>query len=110
MNIANNFEEALLSFEDAGVNFMLAGGFAVNYHGYTRTTSDLDVWIKPSEENKPKIIRALKKLKFDSDQINDLDFTKQFSFKIGINPMDLDIFNHITGVSYTEAEKKHDSV
>lgn len=54
------------------------------------------------------MIHALKKLKFDVNQleeVNNLVFTKPFAFKIGMEPLDLDIFNHITGVSYIEAEK-----
>lgn len=108
MGIANNFEEILLAFSSAKVEFMLAGGFAVNYHGFNRSTSDLDVWVKPVEENKIKLKSALKKLKFEQNQIELLDtlnFNKPFAFSIGAEPIDVDIFNHITGVSYTEAEK-----
>jgi len=107
MNLANNFEEILIAFNSAKVQFMLAGGFAVNYHGYNRSTSDLDVWVKPIDENKQNIKNALKKLKFPNGQIaliDSLDFTKPFTFKIGAEPVDIDVFNHITGVNYKEAE------
>ncbi len=55
MSIANNFEEILLAFNNSKVEYMLSGGFAVNYHGFNRSTSDLDVWVKPIEENKTKV-------------------------------------------------------
>jgi hypothetical protein len=32
---------------NARVEFIIVGGYAVNYHGYNRTTGDLDLWIKP---------------------------------------------------------------
>ena len=56
MNWAGNFEEVLFVFSQEKVEFMLAGGYAVNYHGYNRSTSDLDVWVKPTEENKSKMV------------------------------------------------------
>lgn len=108
MSVASNFEEILTLFKKHTVSFMLAGGYAVNFHGYNRSTGDLDVWIQPAEENKKKIIAALKDAGFSSpgiEQINNLDFTKPFSFKIGLEPIDIDIFNHITGVKYEEADK-----
>jgi hypothetical protein len=35
----------------AGVEFAVVGGVAVNAHGYLRATHDLDVFIRPTEEN-----------------------------------------------------------
>ena len=108
MGFANNFEEILFEFNKSQVEFMLAGGYAVNYHGYNRSTSDLDIWVKPTEENKMKIKSALVKSNFlqsGIDELEKLDFTKPFVFQIGSKPADIDIFNFITGVSYAEAEK-----
>ena len=97
MSVPNNFEEVLMAFNAAKVDYMLAGGFAVNYHGYNRSTSDLDIWVKSANENKSKITNALKKLKFPSAQIdlfNTLNFSEPFAFCIGAEPIDIDIFNH----------------
>lgn len=49
-----------LSLNEHGVVYLLVGGFAVNMHGYPRTTNDLDLWIKEDEENTEKLIKALK--------------------------------------------------
>jgi hypothetical protein len=83
MNTINNFEEILDSFIKNNVDFMLVGGFAVNFHGYNRSTSDLDIWINPIEDNKSKIISSLIQLGFDGNaknQINQLDLSKFSSF------------------------------
>jgi hypothetical protein len=106
MNTINNFEEILDSFIKNNVDFMLVGGFAVNFHGYNRSTSDLDIWINPIEDNKSKIISSLIQLGFDGNaknQINQLDFEKPFAFSLGSEPLEIDIFNHITGVKYLDA-------
>jgi len=34
------------------VEFMLIGGYAVILNGYERTTTDMDIWLNPDNENK----------------------------------------------------------
>ena len=41
------------------VQFALCGGFAVSYHGFIRTTMDLDLLIRPSPENARRMMQAL---------------------------------------------------
>ena len=108
MNLASNFEEILCIFSKYKIEFMLAGGYAVNFHGYNLSTGDLDIWVRPVEENKNKIMGALKELDFAPagiSQVEGIDFTKPFAFKIGLEPIDIDIFNYITGVKYDDADK-----
>lgn len=109
MILANNFEEVLTVFNDCNVSYLIAGGYAVIFYGYIRTTGDLDIWVKPVRENKEKIISAFKKLEFSSElneYISGLDITEPFAVKLGDEPLQVDIFNAITGVEYVGAEKK----
>jgi hypothetical protein len=53
-------KEFLLLLLKHEVEFMLIGGYAVIFHGYERTTGDMDIWLKPSNENKEKFIEVLK--------------------------------------------------
>ena len=109
MQFAENFEEIVSAFQKCNVDFILCGGFAVNLHGYNRNTSDLDLWINPIIENKEKVFNALLLLKFSKEQasnIDDIDFTKPFAFKIGYDPIDIDVFNYITGVKYADAGRE----
>ena len=60
------------------------------------------------EENKKKIVSAFLKLKFPSELIiymSNADFKKPFAVKIGKEPIQVDVFNAITGVAYEEAKK-----
>jgi len=50
---------------EGNVLFILIGGYAVNFHGYNRTTGDLDLWVKPDNENKTKLIAVLTKMGFN---------------------------------------------
>ncbi|MDZ7772400.1 MAG: hypothetical protein U5K31_06645 [Balneolaceae bacterium] len=56
MTLANNFEQILQAFNANEVDYLITGGYAVIFHGYGRTTGDLDIWINPSKENKPRLI------------------------------------------------------
>lgn len=39
------FQEVIATLETAGVRYVIAGGFAVNLHGFLRATQDLDLLI-----------------------------------------------------------------
>ena len=41
----------LAAFLAAHVDYVVVGGVAVNAHGYVRATNDLDLFIRPTEEN-----------------------------------------------------------
>lgn len=40
--------------------FLLVGGIAVNAHGYSRATGDLDLWIEDTSENRRRLVEAAK--------------------------------------------------
>ncbi len=42
------------------VRFLLVGGFAVNYYGYSRATGDVDLWLEDTTENRKKLVEALR--------------------------------------------------
>ncbi len=79
MNIL--FEEHLTilsSLVTHDVKFMLVGGYAVIHYGYRRTTGDMDLWIKPDNQNRVQLLKALQSLEFDIDSLAELskcDFT-----------------------------------
>lgn len=92
---------------DNHVEFILVGGLAVIFYGYSRTTGDLDVWLKPTADNQKKLIEVLRKEKiFDEDitYLNSLDFTKHLVFHIGEEPSKIDFLTYISGVKYEEAD------
>lgn len=50
----------LQSLYNHNVNYILVGGFATVYHGFVRTTQDLDLWVQEVPENKQRLVNALK--------------------------------------------------
>jgi hypothetical protein len=49
----------LAAFAAAKVEYAVVGGVAVNAHGYVRATNDLDIFIRPTEENARAAFNAL---------------------------------------------------
>jgi predicted nucleotidyltransferase len=92
---------------DKGIDFILIGGYAVNYHGYNRSTGDMDLWIKPDNANKLLLLAALIEIGYDKEGISTLetwDFTLPQSFYIGNEPERTDFMTHISGVNFNEAK------
>ena len=54
----------LAAFVAAKVEFAVVGGVAVNIHGYMRATNDLDLFIRPTQENARAAFDALLALGF----------------------------------------------
>ncbi len=104
-------QEILMALLKYRVNFMLIGGYAVNYYGYHRTTGDMDIWLEPSNENKASLLQALTDLGFDEKGINTVrswDFTKPQKFHIGSDgqPDKTEFMTHISGIMFQNAAEK----
>ena len=54
-----DFEALIGSLTDAGVEFIVIGGFAATLHGSARVTRDLDIVYRRSDENQTRLARAL---------------------------------------------------
>ena len=106
MIFENLFQRVLEAFVSAKVDFMIVGGFAVNYHGYSRNTSDLDIWVNPNNLNQQCICEALRMLHYNDESISQvakLDFNKHFLFHIEQDSEDVEVFNFISGLKYEDA-------
>lgn len=94
---------------EGGVDFILIGGYAVNIHGYVRTTKDMDLWIKPDNDNKMRLLNVLSNKGFNKDDlifIEKQDFEKAFVFHIGTPPLQVDFLTKINSVTYNDANEK----
>ena len=55
----NTFQKVLRSLNNAGAEFVVIGGHAVMFHGYPRSTDDLDLLYPQSADNSEKLARAI---------------------------------------------------
>jgi Nucleotidyl transferase AbiEii toxin, Type IV TA system len=57
----------IASLNDAGVDYVVVGGVALNLHGLVRATEDLDLFVRPDPDNIARLRRALKAVWADPD-------------------------------------------
>lgn len=88
------------------VEYILIGGYAVNFHGYARPTGDLDIWVNPTDGNRKKLASAVEQFHYNAAKLLELDFTKPVAFQIGEPPLQIDVLNKISGVQFSEALAK----
>jgi hypothetical protein len=59
MDLFEKFMGVVAAFEKERVEYILIGDFAVVLHGFPRLTQDIDLFIRPTEENIGKLKKAL---------------------------------------------------
>ena len=61
-------DEELISFwrklNDNHVRYIMVGGLATRFHGYNRTTDDLDLWLEDTLTNRQNFRKALKEQEY----------------------------------------------
>lgn len=55
-----DYRDILSAFAGAEVEYLLVGAYALAAHGYPRATGDIDLWVRPTEENAARVMRALR--------------------------------------------------
>jgi hypothetical protein len=82
----------------------VVGAFAVAYHGYPRYTADLDVFVRSSEANVERLLKAIKEFGFTGLGINREDLLGTGKvIQLGVQPNRIDILSSISGVSFEDA-------
>lgn len=110
MNLFSELHHQLIKrLLEAGVEFIIIGGYSVIFHGYKRTTGDIDIWLNATNENKQKLLPVLKKLGLDEQEIAEidaLDFEAHIVLSLGEEPEKIDFLTHIGMVSFEDASRQ----
>lgn len=114
MDILNS--EFLLFLSCAQKNnlrYMLIGEYAMNYYGYNHNTSDMDVWLAPTTENKHAFIDTLLCMNYAENEVAALreeDFTTYFVGNIGNKDARIDILTIVhKDIPFDSAEKNKET-
>lgn len=99
MTFSRAHDRVLRKFIYCEVDFVLIGGHAAIYHGVQRTTSDLDILIRPTVQNGQRILEACTLLDLEIEGLSPKDFTIPQFFNFGMKPGAVDILNFIVGLS-----------
>src|SRR3972149_1731138 len=94
----------LSALNDAGAEYVIVGAYALATYGTARATGDIDIWVRPTEQNADRVWTALERFgaprrKLVRDDLHAPDNV----FQIGVAPNRIDILTSITGVEFDEA-------
>ncbi len=106
-NILNeDFLDFLKLFNEFQVEYILVGGYAVIFHGYNRTTGDLNIWVKPNINNYGKMMVAFKAFglsPFNMTVDLFLNSRENDVFTFGRPPVSIDILTKVKGLEFEKA-------
>lgn len=102
--LPKDFKELLESLNANGVKYLLVGGYAVGFHGYSRSTNDIDIFVSADLDNAKKLVAALTEFGFSGSELSTEIFTKKDSLVVmGVEPMAIDILNYLKGIDFETA-------
>lgn len=99
---ADDFADLVSALNRKKVEFVIVGAHAVAFHGYARGTKDLDILIRSTSENLPRVLVALKEFGFGSLGLKEADFAGDNVIQLGYPPNRVDL---LTGISGVDTEK-----
>jgi hypothetical protein len=104
MEIRTDFKELLELFNRHKVEYLVVGGYALAFHGVPRVTGDIDLFVRPADENAERILAALKEFGFGSLDLSRKDFTTLGTvIQLGVPPVRIDIITRVSGVPWEQA-------
>jgi len=101
-----DFTEFIEALNNNQVEYLLVGGYAVIFHGYNRTTGDLDVWVNATSPNYIKLKKSFAEFGmslFDMTEGKFLATDNYDVFSFGRPPVCIEILTAVKGLQFREA-------
>ncbi|MDZ7699593.1 MAG: hypothetical protein U5R49_22575 [Deltaproteobacteria bacterium] len=96
-----DFKDFLRLLNSYEIEYLLVGGYAVGYHGYPRSTGDMDVWIAVSETNAEKTAAAIREFGMPANQATkDLFLDSNKVIRMGVPPVRIEVITGASGVDF----------
>ncbi len=106
MVLHQDFKKLLGLLSANQVEYLVVGEFALGFHGAPRSTGDIDIWIRASEENARRMENVLNQFGLSSLGYRTSDFLDKNSvIQLGVPPVRIDIMMSISGVEFDDAYK-----
>ncbi len=102
-----DFRDFLKLLGEHDVEYLLIGGYAVGYHGFPRTTLDMDVWIAIRPENARKMVEVMIGYGFSPEAVSpELFMDTKGIIRMGVPPLRLEVLTDIAGVNFQECYER----
>lgn len=104
MELQKDFEDLCVSLNGRSVEYVIVGGYALAFHGAPRFTGDLDIFIRPTEDNVNKLLAALRDFGFRESRLDPDDLLRHRKIlELGRPPVQVHLMAFISGVSWERA-------
>lgn len=103
IQLPNDFKEFLKSLSGHNVHYLLVGGCAVTYHGYPRSTGDLDIWIPREWKNAERLAHSIREFGFDEPELSpELFLSERTLVRMGRPPLQFKILSSVSGLEFDQ--------
>ena len=109
IRLPSDFSEFLKLLNSSGAKYLLIGGYAVNFYGYSRSTGHMDIWISFDPRNAAAVAGALRQFGFAQANVEPLSRPNQI-VRMGVQPLRLEILTSISGVEFDECYARRETL
>jgi hypothetical protein len=104
MSLSADLREFIELLNSHGVEYVIVGAHSLAFHGRPRYTGDLDILVRPSQENAERITAVITEFGFAESGFQKGDFVEPDQIiQLGRIPSRIDLMTGITGVATSEA-------
>ena len=104
MDLAPDFDEFCALLTAREVEFVIVGAHALAFHGAPRFTGDLDILIRPTEDNARRTLAAIAEFGFPPAPLTPADIVGGTKvIEMGVAPVQIHVMSEISGVTWDEA-------
>ena len=101
--LPEDFREFLRLLNEADVEYLLIGGYAVGYHGYPRATADMDIWVAVAPGNAAKLVAVFQRFGMEDPKLTPALFQERGKIiRMGVPPMRIEVLTDIDGVDFAD--------
>ena len=107
IRLPEDFRDFLKLLNSHQVEYLLIGGYAVCYHGFYRTTADIDIWVAVSRENAEKLVKLIRQFGFETPALSEeLFLNAGRMIRMGVEPTRIELLTEISGCEFEECFEK----
>lgn len=103
VQLPSDFREFLSLLNQARIEYLVVGGYAVGYHGHARATKDIDIWESDARGNVQRLVEVLREFGFDAPVLAQWVADSQKTLRMGYPPVRIEVLTQVSGVQFSEA-------
>jgi len=93
-----DYRDMLSALSDAEAEYILVGAFALAVHGNPRSTGDIDILVRPTQQNADRVMKALRAFGAPLSDVALTDLvTTGTVIQFGVAPRRIDILTSVDG-------------